>query len=432
MRSTFLSPLLAIAALAFPVDARTAEAHRPQPAADSGAVQPGEGAAGAVRARPRPDYDAVGLPLGSFRAWPKLALSTAYDSNILRSENNATSDLIARIAPAMRLESDWPRHRLTLSTVAEIGLYARHESENFADAEAAAAGTIDIQRDLRLEISAGLAHGHEERGSIDGDGGTEPVTHLRWAGAMALAGDRGRFGYQIGADFARTDYRDVPAVGGGVLNQDDRDHQVLTGSAQLGYRAWRDGNLFLTGRVARTDYDAARDDSGFNRDSRTQTLVGGLEMDWNGITFGQIYGGWFSEQYDDAALRNLSGFLAGAEVAANVTPLTTVTLRASREALPTVTAGASALVQTKASLGLDHELLRNLVVGANVQGRRLQFKGLDRSDDLWAAGIGADWLLNRSMSLRLHYDFDMRDSQGTAAAEGWYRHVVGLRIVLER
>ena len=431
-RSHALWRLLAVVFYLGSGTARPAEAPAGLVRAELAYRPPERGAAGTVRGRPRPDYDADGLPLGAFRLYPSVEASTVYDSNVFRAASSAHSDVLARIQPSVRVESDWSRHRLTLLSAADLGIYARNATENFTDGRLEASGVIDIRRGLRLEATAGLAHLHEERGSVDGDGGAEPVTFMRWGGQAALAGEVGRFGYRAGADYANLDYRDVAAVGGGSLNQDDRDHQALGGFARLTYAASADTGVFIAGRYGIADFAAAADDSGVNRDSHSQSLVAGVEMDWGGISFGQVYAGWFSEQFDDAALDGASGFTAGGEVTANVTPLTTITLQAGRELQATVTPGASSLVQTRVQAGVDHELLRNLLLNASVQGRRLAFEGTDRTDDLLAASLGADWLLNRYARLALQYDFDMRNSHGQAAVDGWRRHTAAVRLLLQR
>lgn len=393
---------------------------------------PARAVAGTVSNRPRPDFDADGLPLGAFRAYPKLAVSAAYDSNLFRTEDNVRSDFLTRVQPSVRVESDWSRHRVLLVSSADLGVHRRHSSENYTDASLEAAGTIDIHGSLRLESAAGIARLHESRGSVDGDGGSEPVTFFRWHGQAALAGEAGRFGFLIGADHVRLDYEDVPAVGGGVLNQDDRDRRVFGGFGRVSYAALPDSEVFVAGRYDLADFDAPTDDSGANRDSQSQSVVAGLEMDWGGITFGQVYAGWFAEQFDDDALDGASGFTAGGAISANVTPLTTLTLRGSRELRATVTSGASSLIQTEAAAGVDHELLRNLLLGASVRGRRLSFEGIDRTDDHLAAGIAADWLLGRHVQLAFRYDFEMRNSHGLVSVNDWHRHTAAVRLLLQR
>ena len=423
---------MSVAVLPVGTTVKAAEAPSSLVRAELAYEAPDRGAGGTVRSRPRPDYDADGLPLGAFRAYPKLAVAAAYDSNPYRTAEADRGDVLTTVQPAVRIESDWSRHQLVLLGSADLGIYARNDSENFTDASLEARGRVDLYEALRFEVSGGAAHLHEDRGSVDGSGGAEPVTYLRWHGQAALAGDFGRFGYRAGFGYARHDYEDVSAIGGGVLNQDDRDHRSYGGFARLNYAALEETGIFLAGNYTLTDFDAATDDSGVNRDRHSRKLVAGLEMDWGGVTFGQVYAGWFGEMFDDATLDGASGFTAGAELTANVTPLTTVTLRGARQLRATVTPGASSLVETEVGAGVDHELRRNIILGAAITGRRLAFEGLERTDDHLAASIGADWLLSRNVHLALQYEFDTRDSHGVAAVHDWQRHTAALRLLLQR
>jgi len=97
-----------------------------------------------------------------------------------------------------------------------------------------------------------------------------------------------------------------------------------------------------------------------------------------------------------------------------------------------VTAGASSLIQTEARAGVDHELLRNLLLSGAIHGRRLSFEGIDRTDDHLAASVGTDWLLNRYVQLALRYEFDTRDSHGLAGVHDWRRHAATVRLLLQR
>ena len=393
---------------------------------------PGRGAGGTVRARPRPDFDPIGVSVGSFRLVPKLAVGTAYDSNVFRSENNVRGDLIGRVQPSFKLESDWSRHSLAVSAAADLGFYAEENGENYTDAQAAAAGIVDIRRGLRLETGLSFGRLHEARGSVDGDGGTEPTTFNRFTAQSALAARTGRVRYRFGGGYTTEDYQDVPRIGGGTLNQDDRDQAIWSAFGLVSYEALPDTRAFVAGQYKLLDFRASRDDSGVNRDSRQQSVVGGFDIDLGGITFARAYAGWLGQQFDDDRLEDISGFTVGGDVTSNITPLTTITATLNRNLHSTVTAGASAFVETGARAEVDHELLRNVLLGASVWSRRLTFKGIDRTDDHVGFGFSGEWLLNRYARVRLEYDFDLRNSGGNAAVNDWRRHVAALRLLLQR
>jgi hypothetical protein len=404
--------------------------YRASPSPDS--VAPGRGASGTVRARPRPDYDAIGIAVGSLRLYPQVDLGTDYDSNIYRTEAGQEAGLLMRARPAIVLASDWSQHALNVSVEAEWGAYPSHPQESYFDTGMRAAGRIDIRRGLNVETGLGFAHLHEARGSVDGDGGSEPTQFNRWTAQIGVAARTGRFHHWIGGTYQRDDFSDVSAIGGGTLNQDDRDQQSWTAQARVSYEAMPDTRVFVAGRYGLSDFDAATDDDGFNRDTRKQDIVAGIDLDLGGITILNLAAGWMGQQFDDADLANVAGVTANADLTVNVTPLTTVTAKLARTLNSTVTAGASAFTETSGRIQADHELLRNLLLFASLAGRRLAFRGIQRQDDHWAAGIGGEWLMNRSARISLRYDFDLRDSQGQDSVNNWRRHVMALRVSLQR
>ena len=63
-----------------------------------------------------------------------------------------------------------------------------------------------------------------------------------------------------------------------------------------------------------------------------------------------------------------------------------------------------------AGLGVEHELLRNVILAANVGYTRDDFSGINRTDDTISAGGGVNYLLNRNFSIGAGYNFTTRSS----------------------
>lgn len=142
-----------------------------------------------------------------------------------------------------------------------------------------ASGRLDIRRDLHLDVGLGFAHLHEARGSVDGDGGAEPVRFNRWTGQAALSAETGRFRHWIAASYLRGDFADTPAIGGGTLNQDDRDRTVWAGEARVSYEALPDTRVFVAGRYGIADFASVSDGDGLNRDAQKREAVVGIDLD---------------------------------------------------------------------------------------------------------------------------------------------------------
>jgi len=202
-----------------------------------------------------------------------------------------------------------------------------------------------------------------------------------------LAMRSGRFRYRLGLGGTVLDYEDVPMVGGGTLNNDDRDRFRTDIFARASMDLGPSYRIFLRGAYDQNDFDAALDDTGLNRDSSGYSVVSGLEYDAGGLWFARGYAGWREQRFEDSTLSSVSGFVFGGEVTANITPLTTVSAAADRDIVDTAQAGSSSFWNNTAQLRADHELLRSLIISAALRSRVDQFRGIDRTDRHLGGGV---------------------------------------------
>ena len=66
---------------------------------------------------------------------------------------------------------------------------------------------------------------------------------------------------------------------------------------------------------------------------------------------------------------------------------------------------ADANFQNTVALDVTHELLRNVLLNANVGYARDDFEGTSRTDNIFSAGTGVSYLLNRNLSLDAQVPF---------------------------
>ena len=140
-----------------------------------------------------------------------------------------------------------------------------------------------------------------------------------------------------------------------------------------------------------------------------------MRIDFGGITFGDFFVGYRSQEFDDPTLDPVDGASFGADITWNVTPLTTIMGSVSRDVRETTTTDAtgrnsSARFFTTAALSADHELMRNLLLGAHISASQDDFGGIGRTDEIYRVGLNATYMLNRNLYISGGYDFRMRDS----------------------
>jgi len=103
----------------------------------------------------------------------------------------------------------------------------------------------------------------------------------------------------------------------------------------------------------------------------------------------------------------------------NVTPLTTLTLGGLRTYNTGNTSSGvngvsgpngSGYLTTTVAVNADHELRRDLLLNVNASLENDSFQGISRTDNLFTAGTGFRYLINRNLFLGGFYTYQQRSS----------------------
>ena len=102
---------------------------------------------------------------------------------------------------------------------------------------------------------------------------------------------------------------------------------------------------------------------------------------------------------------------------------------ASGEIEETTVGGASGRFVTAFGLRVDHELLRNLILGARINYANQDYEGISREDDVFGGGLNALYMMNRNFQLRAGYSYRERDSD--APGEDFSENLLSLGLRLQ-
>lgn len=381
-----------------------------------------------VTGRSRPGTDAIGVRYGSFFIYPSVTLGSEYNSNIFATDGNEDDDVILTISPEIAVQSDWGQHALEFQGSATIFRYADNTSEDVEDYSFATNGRVDILRDTFVSAGFGIQRDHEERGSPDDVNGEEPAEFTTIGGQLQFSHRINRLSTQLGGFARHLDFDDVDTPVGSI-NNDDRDRMEYETSLRVGYDFHPDAAAFVQAKINFSDYDETPDDAGFNRDSHGYEVVGGISFNITNLIFGEFFAGVLAEEFDDPAFDSTLGYLVGANIAWNVTPLTTINLEAGRSFEETTVVGASSSLTTDAAISVDHELLRNLLLDAGFSYKLQEFEGTSRNDDTIVADVGAAYLMSRFVHVLLGYSYTQRFSD--APGQDYSEHAAKLRVRIQ-
>ena len=378
-----------------------------------------------VMDRSRPDYDAPGVRFESFLLYPAAEASTAYDDNIFATDSQKKDDAVFTLAPSVLLESDWTRHAISITADSSSDLYASHGDESHTDWGFAGSGRLDLLESSNITTSLGYRDLTEERDSTNSllklD---EPTEYDRFDASGAWNYRLNRVSASLGGGFTRLNYDDNSGV-----DEDFRDRDIARGVGRLGYSFAAGHSAFVQGAVSDRDYrKLGTAPSAVKRDSFGYEIVAGWASEVSNLVAGEVYVGYLDRDYDSATFDDVSDITVGLDLEWYVTEIFTVRLEASRGVSDSTLGDVGGALRSAVALGIDYELMPNVLVHGEVSYEHNNFQGSSRDDDWVGVGVGVKYLVNRYLHLDLEYGFDDRTSDDSGFEFQRNRVSLGFRL----
>ena len=378
-----------------------------------------------VSRRHRPAFDPVGIPLaGNWRLYPSVASRLGFETNIYGSETDRDSGGFAQIEPSLVANTTFPSGDATIEA---SGRFQRYFSQSEADQTSyrvAASGGFDVSGTFRLEGGGNVARLVEPRDSTGFPSGrVEPVHYQQ--DMVFLHGT-----YQSGVvralatvDYTRFNFDDTKVLSAdsqpiATLDQDGRDQHILRGSL-AGEIAVSSGlSIFAQGISSSIHFREAEISPGMpNLSGMKNTALVGIELGTSQLLRGSIGVGYVWYDYDASSLRTIGGVAVNADIHYFVTPLLTLSAKASRTVEQAVLEQQSGgYISTTVSVRADYELLRALILNFGSQYSRSVFDLQPRRDRVFGIFGGGTYHLGRRISLELNMGFDRRRISGDPTA----------------
>jgi hypothetical protein len=384
-----------------------------------------------VLTRPRPELDPLGMRLGSFLLFPGLKISEFYDDNIQFSESHTQDDFITEIAPSLALVSDWEHDFFSLEAGAAIGRYAQHTNQNYEDYGTSLKSRFWATDTSYLDQEFSYNRRHSNRDSPDDANGVHPTEYDDILSNLGYFQEFGRFTLRLDGTFRRLNYLNDKQEVGGVtvpIDNSDRDRNNFTGTGRVGYLIRQDIETYIQASYGVIRYDTSPDDNGFDRNADTYDAIVGLAKDWNGIFQSDVYVGYMAQTFVDSSFDTIDGVDFGGKLTWNVTRRTTLTATVDRSIAVSTLDNASGSIVTEAGFSVDHELRRDLLLYMNSAWRQNDFSGIDRTDENYEIGVGANYFIMRNFVVGAGYSFRQRNSN--VADADYSRNLIMLNLDL--
>lgn len=369
----------------------------------------------------------IGTTLGPLRVFPRIEAGLLYDDNVFASDTGELDDVTFRLEPSVDLAGEFGIYRLNVAADLEHVEFAQFEDESRTNLHLDSDFAAEIVRDLNARLHLNYDIDHEDRGDPNSlRSSVEPVKleELDFGGEIERRARRLLAGLE--AAIRSLDFNNVPRIDGTIENNNDRDRDFVLVGGKLGYEFSPGYSLLLRGNYDQVDFERPVDDFGFDRDSKTWRVTGGLTFELARLLIGDVFVGYIDRDYDDVRFKAIKEPLIGAGLTWSPTGLTDVRVTASRTIEETIFGGFQAYVFTNVGVRVEHELTRQIVLSAGLRYGKFDFVrnrvSVDppRDDDNVGISTGVRYALNQRFYARAGYEWAHRSS--TAAASDYSRN----------
>ena len=396
-------------------------------------VPRGEAGRGSTVAnRAREDFDPLGVRLDGFRINAAAEFGLGYDDNLFGTKNNTVSDGYYSYGGEASAATDWTTHALGLTGRVERRQYFDNSDQDWTDYAIGAFGRYDVTPDTNVELRLNRVQEHLETSSFDvQQAGLQRPAPYVYNEVQAQGQTRfNRLGVLLLGNWRGYEFEDVdlgPATTPGSTPPGDmsrNDFNSAIAALGLSYEIGPGRFVNLIGRFQDITY---KDDTQSGRDSKTWELLGGFTYDFDGVWGVRVAVGYRNRDYDDPRLKNLSGPAFEGELTWQPTLLTTVSFGARRTLEESIRADAVSYTRTQGQIRVDHEYLRNVILGAELGVDRREYDQPSQEATDGFAILSARWLINRNLALVTSYQH-VRRLDASGGFEEYDRNLVQVRL----
>jgi hypothetical protein len=373
-----------------------------------------------VRSRARPDSETAPIHAGNLRVKPSIEETIGYDDNVLSGQNRRGSWLTTT-GGSILIGSDRSRHAFGAYFSATDTHYAEQPRQSRTDGSVSVGGALDIGRD---RLTLGLAHLslHEDRSELNALASDRPVAFRIDDARLSYTTSFDRLTVTPEVEISAWHYGDTTVLGQ-FTRQAYRDRTMLRGGTAFRYEFAPLRNLVFVTRALSQRYPAPLPGQASPNSTGYQALLG-VDYDEDSVWRARLLVGGETRQFAAPRYRSHTAMIAEGELTWNPTGMTTVRALVTRTIEDAAQEGVSGFTYTAGKLGLDHELLRNVLFATSVGLRQASF--LQGGQQTGAsAGIGLTWLFNRYAMVSATYDLNTVHGSGplNSASSGYARDV---------
>lgn len=366
-----------------------------------GIIGPADRLGVTVNSRERRATDPLGVHVGAFTVRPNISVGAGYDSNPLFLRRPRPGAVIVT-SGAVAATSNWSTDNLSGLITFEDTRYPTERGQSTTNWSASLGKVFNFGTD-RLALTATHLAQHQTARDLNAPALDSPGAYAINNARITYTTERGPFTLTPQLQYTGYRYDDV-SIAGVRSSQRYRDRDIVDGqlTAKLGYALLRDVAVVLRG--ASIQYVAARPGQ-IKPDATVVALLAGLDHATSAVWRYRVLAGVQARQSSSPQVKTKSAPVIEANLIYMPSGLTTIGLTATRAVQDAAGEFAAAFTYTAASISIDHELYRDILLHAHAGIQRAEYDQSRTSETLVNAQAAVTWLLNRNAQVTGSYTY---------------------------
>jgi len=371
----------------------------------------------------------LGVRAGAFYIYPAIGIGATYSDNVNQSNTAPENDIGLRVAPDLRIESDWVRHAYTFTSAGDFVFFDKHPEYNDINFDAAGDLRLDVRHDTTLDLRAGY-NVDQTFGSSSEVPASASSQRLDQSVTTAAEFNRnlGRLTASLtgGADWYW--YGNVKLQSGATESNKDRNYVQPIARLRFGYQTYPVLVPFVAAAYEPRVHELKYDRNGLQRDSQGGYLKAGFDVNASGVWSGEMALRYDFRKYADPSLGTATMLGLDGNIVWRPTRLTTVTFTATSGLNETSDANATAIRDWTGAINVAHQLRDDVVLTAGIAADYASYIGITLNELTLSANAAVRYILRRNVELEAGYT--LTDYRSTSAGSDYVENRVsaGLRL----
>lgn len=382
-------------------------------------VQPLTDTIDRVQSDPRPKNTNGALQALDWLIYGNVSVGGVYDSNVFGSAASQQPVYGARFQPSVIASRNTGIQRTLVYGVGDLRYYPSLGRTDLFGTTAGVVHVWEIQRDLIFRTQFDVNRTQQSSSLIGAQSGStyyiKPVNSTSLFGSTSIEKSFGQFFTAIGGSFAGNTYEDTTDSLGNVIDESFQDGTHSTLNGRVGYHITPIVYTFVEPSVNSGQFRAS------TLNSNGYRIVGGLGTARISLFNGEIYGGTWTEHFNDPLMPSFTQPIYGGRLSWFPTRFVTVTgsfdqSLGTSDFRPAISNTGTVTKVNTSKLMASWSIHRDVNLEGSVQFQSYEYLGSTRVDDVSTYGSKITYMFTERLGITLDYSYTILTSDTPGAS----------------